>query len=80
VHQGFLFFLWFPLRGHVPAFIDLTLKEGRFGMSKPHLLLTSCPAHALFVLGVVGKGSPSSPERKKKLDFVNINTREKTLQ
>ena len=28
--------------------------------------LFSCPARAFFVLGVVGKGSPSSPGKKKK--------------
>jgi len=28
------------------------------------LILSSCPARALFVLGVVGKGSPPSPGRK----------------
>jgi len=39
-----------------------------WGRLSPTFLLLSCPAHALFVLGVVGKGSPSSPGEKKLLD------------
>jgi len=31
----------------------------------------SCPACAFFVLGVVGKGSPSSPEKKFGCDTLN---------
>ena len=33
-------------------------------------VIFSCPARALFVLGVVGKGSPSSPGKKKQKNLV----------
>jgi len=43
-------------------------RRDTLGLFEPHLsvllLLFSCPARALFVLGVVGKGSPSSPGKK----------------
>jgi len=41
------------------------------GLSKPllsfFLKLLSYPARTIFVMGVVGKGSPSSPEKNSKL-------------
>jgi len=44
-----------PLRGHVPASIDLAQEEGRLGATWAppfsFLLLFSCPARVLFVLG-----------------------------
>jgi len=57
-----------PLRGHFPASFDMALEEGCFGaVWAPFffLKLLSCLARTIFVLGVVGKGSPSSPGRKK---------------
>jgi len=41
------------IRGHIPASIWIGTEGGT------SLLLFSCPAHTIFVLGVVGKGSPS---------------------
>jgi len=67
------------LRGHplvaplgatsLPLLSWLWRRDG-VGLSKPLLLLIlfvilSCLARALFVLGVVGKGSPPSPGKKK---------------
>ena len=35
-------------------------------------VIFSCPARALFVLGVVGKGSPPSPGKKKQKKNINL--------
>ena len=40
------------------------MSTGTFKLSAIWSFLFSCPAHAFFVLGVVGKGSPSSPGKK----------------
>ena len=43
------------------------MSTGTFKLLAIWSFLFSCPARAFFVLGVVGKGSPSSPGEKKKL-------------
>ena len=42
------------------------MSTGTFKLLVIWSFLFSCPARAFFVLGVVGKGSPSSPGEKKK--------------
>ena len=42
------------------------MSTGTFKLLVIWFFLFSCPARAFFVLGVVGKGSPSSPGKKIK--------------
>ena len=51
------------------------MSTGTFELLAIWSFLFSCPARAFFVLGVVGKGSPSRPGKKNKIKIITISTK-----